>query len=73
MEKIQNLTQLCITFRLLIETKTRQKAKLIKPIEIEDASLEIQALKLELAGLEDELCNHIKVPSYVSAPAKTDD
>lgn len=71
MEKIHNLTQLCITFRLLIETKKRRRKKLKALEEKEDASLEIQALELELLDLENELCQYIKVPTHVPAPAKT--
>lgn len=74
MDKINQLTTLCIFWRKIIEVKQAQYKALDRPHPSQEAcykmvqlSVQLRNLRLELADMENELCEHLYIPPYLYA------
>lgn len=62
MDQITQLINLCITWRQLIQTKSKAYALIQDPLQRIRPALELIDLRIELALMEEELCGHLTFP-----------
>lgn len=65
MDQINQLITLILTWRTLIQTKEARYQTLSDPIARIRPALELIDLRMELSLMEDELCDHLHIPSHL--------
>lgn len=67
MDTTEQLIDLCLTWRQLIETKSIQYLSITNPLDRVFPALELVNLRMELALMEDELCECLIIPHELYA------
>lgn len=67
MDTTAQLIDLCLTWRQLIETKSIQYLSITNPLDRVFPALELVNLRMELALMEDELCECLIIPHELYA------
>ncbi len=74
MENHERLTSLCISWRKIIDVKSKQYKELDQPNpsaadchRLVQLSVQLAKLREELAEMENELCDELYIPPYLYA------
>lgn len=65
MDQINQLITLILTWRALIKTKESRYQAISNPIDRIRPALELINLRIELSLMEDELCEHLQIPTHL--------
>lgn len=69
MNTIEQLTFLCLQWRILLKTKEEIYRLISDPEKRVEAAMHIINIRIELYLMEEELCGYLKIPSHVVASA----